>query len=275
MNEDVKEIIEKQFDVYGNLLYHYCSMDVFKSIIEKKELWLCNARHSNDTSELQYIIYVAKQMKENKEISQLQYDKIEKFYKDAQGYIVCMSQNADSLSQWRGYADDASGFSIGFNLSTVDNYALPLPSNGKMYLKKVEYVDEKIKEKIKDLIRNFKGKINDIFEFQYFIYGLDQYSWKNSSFEEENEFRLIYVPVIEKRGNGYEIDPNVLSKIKFKQSRGKISAYFPLAFPEDKINRIIIGPKNNMTEDEVKLFLKASGFDETIIDVEKSKIPYC
>ena len=56
----------KPFDVYGNVLYHYCSMETFKSIIEKKELWLCNARHSNDSAELQYIMYIAKQMKKDK-----------------------------------------------------------------------------------------------------------------------------------------------------------------------------------------------------------------
>src|SRR5437868_13516061 len=52
---------------------------------------------------------------------------IEKFrehYQDAskctRQFLACFSTSGDSLSQWRAYADDAQGFSIGFDTSDLD-----------------------------------------------------------------------------------------------------------------------------------------------------------
>src|SRR5215207_8252115 len=35
-------------------------------------------------------------------------------------FLACFSTDGDSLSQWRAYADDAQGFSIGFCLTDLD-----------------------------------------------------------------------------------------------------------------------------------------------------------
>ncbi len=177
----------KPFDVYGNVLYHYCSMETFKSIIEKKELWLCNARHSNDSAELQYIMYIAKQMKKDNTISDLIYKSVEKFYGGNQAYITCFSEEANLLSQWRGYTDDGKGFSVGFHRSgLMDN--LPTGDKFKTFLKQIEYVDGKNKDEIQQTIKNFNE--NEAF-FKNFMYGLNQYIWKDASFGEEKEVRLI------------------------------------------------------------------------------------
>lgn len=36
------------------IVYHYCSLEVFKSIIENECLWLCDVQKSNDSQERIY-----------------------------------------------------------------------------------------------------------------------------------------------------------------------------------------------------------------------------
>ncbi len=264
--------MDKEDRITADLKYHYCSMAVFKSIIENKELWLCNARHSSDSYELQYIIHIAKKMKENREISPEQYNEIDKFYKDLQGYITCFSKKANLLSQWRGYADDGKGFSVGFYWDLMrDGDYLRLLEDSQMYFEPVKYIDKNL-DVIKNFIKGFDEKNGLWGHWNKMVYWLEQYTWKADFFKEEDEVRLIYIPT---KNKGYKIDSEILSKMEFRQTQGKISPFFRLKFKTERISRIIIGPKNNITVDEVKLFLMASGFDETSIDIEKSKIPYC
>lgn len=47
-----------------------------------------------------------------------------KFVEEAfDGLGFCMSEQPDILSQWRGYADDGKGFSVGFSKAYLDELA--------------------------------------------------------------------------------------------------------------------------------------------------------
>ena len=41
------------------------------------------------------------------------------WYDDYITYAICFSERGDSLSQWRGYADDGSGVCIGFRADRI------------------------------------------------------------------------------------------------------------------------------------------------------------
>lgn len=44
----------------NGIVYHYCSLETFKSIIENKCLWLCDVQKSNDSAECTYFENIMK-----------------------------------------------------------------------------------------------------------------------------------------------------------------------------------------------------------------------
>lgn len=118
------------------IVYHYCSIDVFMKIISSKAIRLSDITKSNDSMEILWITKFIKEIFDDefqKEIQKTQYfeqgypketflelvDRYsDEFFKEdirLYSYLVCcFSEKGDLLSQWRGYADDANGISIGF-----------------------------------------------------------------------------------------------------------------------------------------------------------------
>lgn len=55
-------------------------------------------------------------------------------------------QNRDLLSQWRGYADNGRGVTIGFDYNTLQEYVKQ--NFGILELKKVVYISEEDRQKL-------------------------------------------------------------------------------------------------------------------------------
>ncbi len=171
-------------------------------------------------------------------------------------FISSFSEQSDLLSQWRGYADDGRGFSIGFNKIILEDVGS---------LEKVQYcslssVPENILEEInKDLTSLGLAKLS--FEYNQLI---EKYApiLKNHKFSEESEWRMI--ERIFKKDD--------LSSIKWRNSSNKIIPYIEKNFEYELISEIIIGPKNNTTIENMKLFLKSIGLEN--VSIIKSEISY-
>lgn len=88
--------------------YHYTSLDVLFSILEKDAFWISNVRFSNDLSEERL----------------LQLDDDGTVQDD---FIICFCDKDDQLSQWRGYCH-GGGASIKFNVDWLLEYNI-LKSN--------------------------------------------------------------------------------------------------------------------------------------------------
>lgn len=74
-------------------------------------------------------------------------------------YVCCFSEDGDLLSQWRGYASDGSGFSIGFNSDIFPcTHEMPRMANlgdeskEKLNLSRIEYDADKQKSLVKHLV---------------------------------------------------------------------------------------------------------------------------
>ena len=166
------------------IIYHYCSIDIFLSIIENQELWVSDIFKMNDSSEEKYLEdllrfylkrihgellkdkkfkeYLDKKGKTDKESTKKEKENTEKFKKKLfkeyynkifsapikeninnyikinklltindllkekskkiKRYICCFSGDGDLLSQWRAYADDGKGISIGFKKSGIKEF---------------------------------------------------------------------------------------------------------------------------------------------------------
>lgn len=127
------------------VLYHYCSLLTFKSILDNKSIWLSDIRKSNDSLELGWIMgqcqhymieawtdYVKSvRDKRGMEVVTLEHFKwFEQLYNlakdydaedDTKNWVFCLSEKSDDLGQWRGYADDGQGIAIGFNSAFFKN----------------------------------------------------------------------------------------------------------------------------------------------------------
>jgi Protein of unknown function (DUF2971) len=100
-------------------LYHYCSSAAFHGIIDSKALWLSSLRQSNDIAEGRMVAHAARRLAEKDgltpELIEHILAAIANMENLSEGLGVCLSENGDLLSQWRAYAADGSGVSIGFD----------------------------------------------------------------------------------------------------------------------------------------------------------------
>ena len=112
----------KQWIPKGNpILYYYCSADSFMSIIKNKTLRFSDLYHMNDLSELQQGNIIFDEIIKNS--SAFSEETKAKFALTLQEFknrcillSISFSRAKDSLSQWRGYGDDAKGFCIGYRV---------------------------------------------------------------------------------------------------------------------------------------------------------------
>ena len=108
------------------ILYHYCGLDAFLSIIKNSTLWLSDIRKSNDYLECVYcrdkinekIRGFLEDDKEALEAWDFGYNINSDLSMDMISYVACFSENKDQLSQWRGYADNGAGIAVGFSTSS-------------------------------------------------------------------------------------------------------------------------------------------------------------
>src|ERR1700759_4828234 len=100
-------------------LYHYCPNAAFLSILSKKEVWASDFSLSNDILEGKWIREVFSEYCTEKGMSSSDKERLlgylETVISLAGAAGFCLSEEADLLSQWRGYADDGRGVSIGFS----------------------------------------------------------------------------------------------------------------------------------------------------------------
>jgi len=101
------------------------------NIISTRKLWATNVKFLNDSHETQYGHKIVKQII-TKLLENEKSEEIIKVLKLTQHlltiddgitntYIVCFSEKGDLLSQWKGYANQEEGVSIGFDPSILLN----------------------------------------------------------------------------------------------------------------------------------------------------------
>lgn len=269
------------------ILYHYCSIENFYNIIVNKTLWLTDSFSTNDYMENRWI---------NKKIDELLPNYINnennQQFKDVFvqyninnyiPFISCFSEDGDLLSQWRSYANDGRGFSIGFN---TEYFGIKhhLPSTMAVFnehsigLYEV-YYDNKIQENIINNLLNDVSVSKQMSQNQIIEIAaqLKRYSYifKNPVFFEEREWRIIHTPLIlgSHKGDPTEII-GAISDCKFRVTPSDIAPYFLLSFSEQKnispIAEIILGPKNQMEMYKIRTFLSMNNLQDVSVTFSKA-----
>ena len=275
------------------IVYHYCSVDTFYKIITNHELWLTDVSKSNDYKELVLIFdelekLLAPNVDQIVSQSFVPLSMYSEFFKEFRKlnlmyHVCCFSEDRDSLSQWAMYAKNATGIAIGFktrSFISLHNYNENIDFNPISYSIDSAIID--IKRKINsfvDIYTNDPESNNYSWYKKFISYFIDELLkiiclYKNKSFSQEHEYRIAVnsTPCFSDT-NGKEIsfshslikspvylsDNYSIGAMSFFPSNGKLTSYRPLHINNlsTEISEIIIGPKCNVTEHDIKLFLLA------------------
>lgn len=277
MNQNISDQSSKDSQ---NIIYHYCSMNSFFKIIESKKLWLSDSKFMNDKYETIWVHTLVEQTLEKlrADFSEEQIEAFRKKYRQIdsdQRFVCCFSYSGDRLSQWRAYSDDAKGVAIGFSLDKLglknksygakfDIYEGGSVDTESLAYENVVYDNENQLKIVKNIVL-YALKSPETIHHMLTLHTTSTL-YKHTSFSEENEIRMTYSPQLD--------DNNILGKKQFRESNGRIIPYYEFDFRDkmQMLTEIIIGPKSEMTESELKSFLSAYGFSH--VRVRKSESSY-
>lgn len=225
-----------------DILYHYTDAGGLLGMLSNSSFWASDYRYLNDRSEVIHTSEIVKRVVSER-LKDCNNDVEVDFYKrilrgdhperTVPLYIFSLSEDPDSLSQWRGYAKDGRGFTVGFD-------AAKFLESRKIWddgfdLRRVEY-DENIQgravskavDAFVELIRSDKYNINDAtpaHEFFEMAVMAQSCSNKHSSFSGEREWRTVGIGGNETdsnfrvRARGCELVPYVTVSIKAEDGR--------------------------------------------------------
>lgn len=266
--------------------FHYTDIHGLLGILESSTLRMCSYRTMNDSMELKWSIQKKLNAIQKKVSEPLQYEfltEIENSLKSVplHAYLICFSSEKDLLSQWRAYGDDGKGVAIGFDLeATHFDHRPPRvePYEADMLAGyfDVLYDRESLQVGINNYIELFNKYIDILkqkpsekkrFADQIAVFLLqDSVAHKNPAFKEENECRIINLTYQNYNGNFI----GTTSGIEFKASGKKLTSYFEYKFPKNIVTEIVLGPKSEIDEKELYLFLDKNGYGDHVIITHSS-----
>lgn len=280
-------------------VHHYTSDQGLINILKTKSLWATHFEYLNDQSEYKHakeiIINVVKTSKnllvqKHSDILEICLNQI---YTNYDIYTCSFSQNPNQLSQWRAYCPKHGGFSIGFDVNKL------IKLNGENFYKCI--YDQELKEKlitpvIEEFCENVQKLIDDVrltfskeWEKKFSVMKIEKYpgypqkkhfdleknhifikyelakiaaQLKDVSFQDENEYRFIYI------GSKSEFE-----NIEFRSNQSLIIPYRILKIENDSIKNIVIGPSLNQIQNlnSINLLKESLKMNFEIIT---SDIPY-
>jgi hypothetical protein len=284
------------------ILYHYCSASTFQQIVSNGTIRLSALTLSNDSLEGKLVSAVIKKLAaadglEQWKIDQLmkRVDLLEELF---DGLGLCLSEDGDLLSQWRGYADDAYGFSIGFSRSYLEWLGKPQSDGGDFGfgINKVLYSDEdherELRPSYEEMMKQVSAGALQMNRLAALLIGKPKteeeaaaekkafvqlshviltlftkwFLLKSNAFREEQEVRLISYLFHRVEG---------ARSVGYRATRNSIVPYREFALTEKErkpIARVVLGPRQVTPVRDVQHFLKVSGFGD--VEVVRSTASY-
>jgi Protein of unknown function (DUF2971) len=285
----------------GQRVYHYCSGESFRAILESGKLRFSDINMLNDASEQRWGYAIFEEAatrlikragipetvpKMTIEFFDAVDEVLSKGQQIAHPFVSCLSLDGNSLDQWRKYADDGQGYAIGFLASDLKH--LPLS------LVKVSYdYQEQVREMMAALLAlhsrspNIEVPLKGESYTDAVLISTYMAALKHSSFSTEREVRCLRAIALERAGDNYKFsdqgghagnDGTFVpgEKVSFATRDGALTAYVDLPFttPSGRcpIVEVALGPKNPSHIGNVFLFLGALGHSQ--VTVRPSDLPY-
>ncbi len=313
------------------LVYHYCDNYKMANILSGKTLRMSDITKSNDYEEVKMFfpgILDAIEDEYRKDEFPLQY--MDRTNRDALGklleweydilryefdrggvtnFVVCFCEEGDVLSQWRGYADNGKGCSLGFSVKELEDYCNTY--KGILRFEQVDYktvkeINVTIVEEALKVLNELRGLRNWIVEnlpslneekidkmFQYYFHQMissvlmSSLKYKNETFKEEQEWRLFFSQQIYKYAKWIYGDEEIetivyddmlkviKNRIEFNVTSDDLIPFYPIKFTEispNPIKQVIVGPQNKIMEKDFSLYVASNKLN--YIDFKYSRISY-
>lgn len=260
--------------VIPGILYHYTTQPVLLSIVQHRAIWLSSQWHLNDSAEGEIFNRLARNYADTLTIAENKINEVLASLDQFEFFVNCLTTHGDMLSQWRGYAGDGKGVSIGFNSEALKKI-IKGSSIGLLY--PVTYADD-TKDLSKDLLNKLHKTLisgGDKPSVDYLqTLGKERWAVKSKAFEEEDEFRLILTPHL--NDSQVAFAGGAIASRKFRATESEIRNYYELSLstiePDDLIKEVVLGPKNASNLGVVKQMLASFGFKS--VTVKRSVASY-
>jgi hypothetical protein len=261
------------------VVYHYCNATAFYSILTKRALWLGSVLCMNDYMEQRHLLGKAKRLL--KELAEGETGRfvspLIRYFDRAKltPFACCLSMEGDLLSQWRAYADDGKGFSIGFRSDDLRQAAAR--HSHPVAVWSVEYEDARQMELLRvgidryvSLATQGQAKVEDILSTLLYAWSLSA-GCKHHGFREEREVRVILA--LAEDATMTSENP---TKMQFRVANSQVVSYFTLDLSETAIAEIRLGPKNAARDDDSHLrwFLEENGYGRDRVRIVPSEATY-
>ncbi len=280
-------------------LYHYTDARGLQGIIESGRIWFTDYRHLNDPSELIHGINMAHDAAHllmngaDKRVCLFLKNLIDmfshgNFSRTLQFFIASFSRDGNDLGQWRSYADNGRGFSIGFRTSMFE-VVETLPTDApREFVGPIIYDIDRVRERhrlpLAEAASIFLEVVNanaDLAKDKEFGLPFMQdmareviaspLIWncltsKHPAYKLEQEVRLVILGQLE------QLLPYISTRLRGSEIVPYVAHSMPV---RDSICEIVIGPAApSDAERTVRVLLASLGVDPANIPIRRSDIPY-
>ncbi|MDI4653185.1 MULTISPECIES: DUF2971 domain-containing protein [Pseudoalteromonas] len=276
------------------MIYHYCRPEGFLNIVKSQKIWACDLKKMNDPAELVLGFSIIRDLwdtvfpEQKGTFKDNDIEHVRFFYVG-----TSFSKNKDLLSQWRSYAGDGCGVSIGFLENDLfkansERHQVPVEhrkevgseytvSKPRFKLEDVFYNKESFTNFIKDKMLSFretngvpfKKKDGEPTSLNHVLFYTELMEasclLKSSFYEEEQEVRLFsslwYEPL---KVQSYSSPSDFDLRLDFRASSNGLIAYTPvrlIGYEHKAIKEVILGPKSESSIEEIQLFLRLNSFE--------------
>lgn len=268
------------------VLHHYCTTETFMAIVASKRIRLSALSMSNDSEEGRLLLRLTDKLGEVHHTDAAVLASLKAHWNEVvaanEGLGFCLSERGDLLSQWRGYAGQGRGVSIGFSTEFLKRVSVADEADDHFStLERVEYGEG---QQLHEYGPTYTALVDTIMDAQgYLQYGhvsiteklkavLNRklrpwtrkiYTFKNDGFSEEREWRMLALLTAEEQED-----------CSYRAVDDKIVAFRELRLDEDEgpaIVSVTLGPKHVTPVDQVERMLQRYGINAT---VTKSALTY-
>lgn len=208
-------------------------------------------------------------------VQKLWHDNVER----TEGLAFCLSREDDLLSQWRDYANNATGVAIGFSSDYLSRFNSNVHDRDHFCtLERIDYGVEDLRDLLRPVFSEqaktlklwrpdpaFTDQVNeDSLSFALFMqmanWGRSLYSFKHPSFSAEVEWRLLSL-----------LSTSEAEHCRYRATATRVIPYrelelLPLAQPPmtSAIVSVMLGPEHRTSIDDIKKFLKRNGIQAPV-----------
>lgn len=266
------------------VLYHYTSVEGALSIVKSAKLWHSSSSGMNDYLEGTWLLHLLDvslrdRVTEESERANLDLLRHAVFGWQNRAYLTCFSADGDVLSQWRAYAQDGTGMALGFNVNGGNLNLVkgpPVTNAGpdhSLAISEVRYSDSLGELSDAALDAAQRGPEDPCFLEAQIALSTSRWITKKPAFREENEWRIISLPVEFDGGVGGGVtvisEPSVRS---FRAAAGRLQSFYEIPFERAALTEIVLGPRSAVDPEELGMLLRDQGYGS--IHIRRSDASY-